>query len=339
MGRNLILENGLEMGDGQASGQCAADCSPHRPQFHWEGVTRAQWDAFHAAHAAPLQQDWAYGDALSALGARPLRCLVSHGGETVAIAQFGVRSLLGPLAVALCTRGPVWSASVGSARRQRFMRQMLRTMPVQWSCVKLVSPAEVDPREGGAGNLHRVMTGYSTVLIDLQPPLDVLRAGLQRKWRNRLAAAERSGLRVERIGGKPVQYRWLLEREAAQRLRRGYTGLPGAFVTAYQEARDADGTTADSLLGLRVVRGRDPVAGILFLRHGSAATYHLGWSDPAHPVPGAGQLLLWTGMTMLKAAGLRRLDLGGINTDRSADVARFKLGTGGAVVTLAGTFW
>jgi hypothetical protein len=33
------------------------------------------------------------------------------------------------------------------------------------------------------------------------------------------------------------------------------------------------------------------------------------------------------------------LDLGGINTARSAGIARFKIGTGGEVLQLAGTYF
>jgi len=35
---------------------------------------------------------------------------------------------------------------------------------------------------------------------------------------------------------------------------------------------------------------------------------------------------------------VRTLDLGGVDTARGAGLARFKLGTGGAVVTLAGSY-
>jgi lipid II:glycine glycyltransferase (peptidoglycan interpeptide bridge formation enzyme) len=40
----------------------------------------------------------------------------------------------------------------------------------------------------------------------------------------------------------------------------------------------------------------------------------------------------------LQQRGVRLLDLGGVNTQRSAGIARFKLGTGGRVLTLAGTY-
>ena len=49
---------------------------------------------------------------------------------------------------------------------------------------------------------------------------------------------------------------------------------------------------------------------------------------------------MWSkAMEELKARGIRRLDLGGVNTIRSAGIARFKMSTGGEVVTLAGTYF
>jgi lipid II:glycine glycyltransferase (peptidoglycan interpeptide bridge formation enzyme) len=77
---------------------------------------------------------------------------------------------------------------------------------------------------------------------------------------------------------------------------------------------------------------------MLYLIHGTAATYHVGWSGEEGRRLGAHNLLLWEAMSRLAAHGVRRLDLGGVNTQSSAGVARFKLGAGGEVVTLAGTW-
>jgi lipid II:glycine glycyltransferase (peptidoglycan interpeptide bridge formation enzyme) len=49
-------------------------------------------------------------------------------------------------------------------------------------------------------------------------------------------------------------------------------------------------------------------------------------------------LILWKAIEELKAHGIQQLDLGGVNTIRSAGVARFKLRTGGKLVTLAGSY-
>ncbi|WP_310626508.1 hypothetical protein [Limnohabitans sp.] len=52
----------------------------------------------------------------------------------------------------------------------------------------------------------------------------------------------------------------------------------------------------------------------------------------------APNLILWQGIEALRERGVRKLDLGGVNTTRSAGIARFKMSTGGQVLTCAGTF-
>jgi len=47
---------------------------------------------------------------------------------------------------------------------------------------------------------------------------------------------------------------------------------------------------------------------------------------------------LYKGLEALKERGIRLLDMGGINTGRSAGIARFKISTGAKVLTLAGTY-
>jgi lipid II:glycine glycyltransferase (peptidoglycan interpeptide bridge formation enzyme) len=77
---------------------------------------------------------------------------------------------------------------------------------------------------------------------------------------------------------------------------------------------------------------------MMFLLHGSAATYQVGWSNDTGRQFNAHNLLLWHAIEALQQRGVRLLDLGGVNTQRSAGIARFKLGTGGRVLTLAGTY-
>ena len=285
--------------------------------------------------AAALQQDWAYGTAMVALGTRCMRCCVIQRDETVAIAQFLVRRFAGFFSVALCTRGPVWLREFDVPTKQKIFRLIKRSAPLGWPRLTMFSPDAVDVQLAGVTRMHRVMTGHATVILDLEQNASQLRAAMQSKWRNRLVAAEASALRVERVGVKPAQYQWLMARELAQRDSRNYKALPLDFVPTWQAATEG---REGPLLILRADLGRKPVAAMLFLRHGNAATYHIGWSDAQERLPGANNLLLWNAMMILKEAGVRSLDLGGVNTVRSAGVARFKLGCGGNVLMLAGTF-
>jgi lipid II:glycine glycyltransferase (peptidoglycan interpeptide bridge formation enzyme) len=96
--------------------------------------------------------------------------------------------------------------------------------------------------------------------------------------------------------------------------------------------------TTKTMLILRAELKKDRVAAMLFLIHGSAATYHVGWSNEAGRDSNAHNLLLWRAFDELRERGVRTLDLGGINTRQLAGISRFKIGSGGKVVTYAGTF-
>ena len=72
-------------------------------KVNWDTLTHPVWDAHHAAAAAPLQQDWAYGACMKTLGVGVLRAYVEQDGAPVALAQFIVRRLASGLAnMALC---------------------------------------------------------------------------------------------------------------------------------------------------------------------------------------------------------------------------------------------
>jgi hypothetical protein len=306
-------------------------------QALWTGLDRADWDRLHRTVAGALQQDWAYGDALQSLGTTCLRVQVRDRDGPVCLAQFLVRRIAGLVPVALCSLGPVWTAGTTPQRQSLALRAIRTSVPLRRPRQLLFTPDLADGPPSGFSRWRRVLTGQSVVRIDLTAGGDALRAAMHGKWRNRLAAAERSGLQVRPVGARPAQYRWLLDRERAQRERRGYIALPDGFVEAWQAACEATGRR-DAVVTLRADAGREAVAGMMFLVHGDAATYHVGWAGEAGRAGDAHNLLLWHAMTGLAARGVRVLDLGGVDTVRRAGLARFKIGSGGAVVTLAGTY-
>ena len=301
----------------------------------WDAVAQKDWDLAHGALAGPLQQDWAYGATMRLLGVPVLRALIEYRGQRVGLAQWVLRSF-GPVgALALCSRGPLWLADLAPEEKAEAYHALRKTLPVRGLCLMLVTPEEEAQTSHGLKSYKRVMTGYSTVLLDLAGPLDPIRARLDGKWRNRLVAAESSPLSVHRIGTNPGQYRWLLDQEQDQRLNKGLSGLPLTFYEPFIQSRRQP---SECVLSLRADLGRDRVAAMMFLIHGQAATYQVGWSNEQGRDLNAHNLLLWRAVTELSARGVRVLDLGGVNTARSAGLARFKLGTGGRVHRLAGTY-
>lgn len=300
----------------------------------WNAATRPDWDRFHADAVAPLQQSWAYGEALAALGVRVERAVLREGGQAVGLAQFIVRRVAGYLALASCGHGPVWSADLPAAQRVEGYRLLRRGLPLRPLRIALFSP-ELPLGEEAAETrgLWRVMSGASTVRIDLRQPQAALRAALDGKWRNRLVKAEADKRLDVRCNADRAACDRLLAHEQAQRQARRFRALPTAFVPAWMQAADRQ----PNILVASARIGGQLEAGMLFLLHGRAATYHLGWSGEAGRQANAHNRLLWEAITTLRERGYAQLDLGGVG-DELPGITRFKLGTGGRLVTYAGTF-
>ncbi len=301
----------------------------------WNQTDRSRWDDAHAALGAALQQHWGYGDALRTPAVQVMRAEVCVDGRTVALAQFLCRRYAGLFGVALCTRGPLWLEPLAATDRARIYRALKRSLPLRRPRFILFSPDQTDAQDPGLSELTRVLTGYSTVMLDLAPPEAELRARLHPYWRNRLAAAERSGLTISEAGNSPDACRWVLEEELRQRQRKRFYALPVAFIDNYIAAhRDR----SDAALILTAELQSQPVAAMLFLVHGSSATYQLGWSTQSGRTTNAHNLILWRALALLKERGISKLDLGGVNTRDLPGISRFKINTGGDVVTYAGGY-
>ena len=302
----------------------------------WNTVDMATWDAAHATAAGSLQQDWAYGATLQKIGVPVLRARVMVDGVAVGLAQFIVRSWGRLGSVALCSRGPLWLQPLAVDDLARAYAALRKTLPLKGLRFMLITPEVAQGEAHGLSPWRRLMTGMSTVMLDLTPPMDTLRAQLERRWRHRLVGSEASELTVHRVGTNPGQFRWLLDAEMQQRGDKGLEGLPAEFFEQYAQSRQQSSKT---ILTLRADAGRDRVAAMMFLIHGEAAIYHVGWTTEKGRDLHAHNLILWRAMEELRTRGIRKLDLGGINTIRSAGIARFKMSTGAKILTLAGTYF
>jgi len=304
----------------------------------WEHLPQAEWEEFHSSHHGALQQAWLYGDALRSLGVVVQRAMVWEEGRLLAVAQFMCKRLLGYLSVASCTRGPVWHPDVLPGQRAAIYKQLRQSLPVPWLKVVLFSPNDsaehVDRVE--IQGLSRVMTGYATVLLDLRQSLPSLKAGLEGKWRNRLNKALATEKIRFHVQPSLKRCEWLLGKELDQREAKKFHGLPTDFVQAYIAAA-ADHRQAFVVAYAEM--GKNTVAGMLFLLHGRVASYHMGWADEEGRQLSAHNALLWESLAYLQAQGIEVLDLGGVNTHDLPGISRFKLGTGGRAVTLAGTYF
>jgi len=282
-------------------------------RIFWDDLDRGDWTGrLELGRSAALQQSWDYGQAARALGAGVRRARVADGLGEIAVAQ-----VLDRCGLRLINRGPVWLRAVDPAQKRCVLRALAR------------GPTLATPEDVVAGfGLVPLLTGRFHAIWALDPSPEALRAGLERRWAGRLAAAGRAGVQAATGHGKVLDL--LIREEAAQRRRIGYRGLPPDFPRHLPPRAlrlwhwTKDGSTA---------------AAMAFVRHGDAATYQTGWAGPAARRCGVHQAMLWQAALALRDEGVRRIDLGTVDTEAAPGLAHFKLGTGADLRRLGATAW
>jgi Acetyltransferase (GNAT) domain len=301
-----------------------------------------EWARLWGEAPMPLQQSQIYGDAISAFGGQARRLVWGGPRDTQACVQLVERRAYGLITTSVAFLGPHWcNHNLSPVDKE----DMLRALQALYPKLKLrflsLMPAQA---ENDSANdtlmkklgLKRTITGYPTIWLDLSPGLEELRAGLKGKWRNALVSAEKFGVTARAGGKKARHYDWLLMREDAQRLVIKYAALPTQLVDHYADAsRKCDD---HGILSLAALQGEKRIAGQLFLLHGKSATYFVGWNGSVGRKVSAHNYLMWQALEMLKESGIRWLDLGGVNTEEGAGIARFKLGLGAPPFIYAGTY-
>ena len=173
---------------------------------HWDGHDLAEWDAVHTAAAGALQQGWDYGSSLKLLGVPVLRARVLDQGHQVAQAQFIVRKWGKLGAVALCTRGPIWSKSLTPEVESIVYKALKKSLPLTGIRFMAVTPEVAQGQVHGLHPMRRIMSGMSTVMLDLGQPISEMRTHLEGRWRASLVSAESSAMTVHRVGTNEGQY-------------------------------------------------------------------------------------------------------------------------------------
>ncbi len=277
----------------------------------FDQMNRLTWEHHCNAAQAPLQQRWSYGETVLRLGGQVSRLSLHDGSQTVALAQ--VLQRRAGLSIALITRGPIWLVPAAQSARAAGLRAFKNALRKRGVHMVLMTPESDENARPGAA----IMT--PATIADLALTSD-MRADLRGKWRNRLVKAEANHIPLSQHRKRCPEHDWLFAKEFAQQQHRRYRNLPRRFTEAW--LADAQAKT------LTITTKRRPQAGMMFLCHGSTATYHLGWTSAEARKSSVHTLMLWRAMETLHSEGVQKLDLGLLDTVRAPGLARFKLGTG-----------
>lgn len=290
-----------------------------------------------AAPRLPLEQGWAYARGMEVAGVASPRFL-ALGERAVAVVYRSRWWGLWP--VRECLRGPVWIRPPDdAARRDDAIAMFLRAaFPRSAFALSFWTPdhGEAGPMDAvaRAAGMRRVQTGHATVILQVATDEVAQRSMMQGKWRSALAAAEaRGGLRVRATREKRAASEVLERYEALRRARR-FAGPAGAVLAGAMAAGEGRGAS----FAVIAERGSSVEAGGLFLVHGDEATWVAGFATAAGRDGGGHRRVLAMALRELRMLGIARLDLGGIDTEGAPGIARFKLGLGGRVAVLPGTW-
>lgn len=326
---------------------------PDSPDLHLlpeDALGHKAWAAAMARmRRETLEQSWAYGAAVAAVSRfRPQRWLIGDPDAPIGLAQAFIGPL-GPWKLVRLVRGPLFVAGLPAVTRQAALSAVRGAYPrgplyrAQWLWwLPELNGGSLSEAAMAELGMQQMVTGWSSLRLDLTLPARQLRARLDGKWRNALKAAEKAPLRISE-DWSDAAFAALMQAHDVQRIEKRFLGPDGAFYRAFAAAcAPIAGAASESAHLFTAYMGGQteerPAAGLLVLRHGRGATYAAGWSGSAGRLLRAHHRLLWHALLALQAMGVEHFDLGGANTEEGAGVARFKLGLNGEVFTLAGSY-
>ena len=286
----------------------------------------------------PLQQSWAYGEAIALEGQTCKRFIWQDATGTAKAALQVFEKSYGFLQAAQLLRGPVWLGQEKPSLAEiiGFANHIAALYPKSHYKFLFWTPEltldDYPPALKHALPFRPIMTGYSTPIWDLTPTEDTLWNGLEGNWRTAARKAMNAKITVK-TGHGGADLPWVLSMAEGYRKKAGYYTLPPQVFLNWH----AKAAPHDTLL-LTASLGTDKIAGILILKHGHSATYQTAWTSDIGRSLNVTNVLLWQAALHLKQNGVQHLDLGGVDTEKNAGIARFKLGTGAEVLQLAGTF-
>jgi lipid II:glycine glycyltransferase (peptidoglycan interpeptide bridge formation enzyme) len=172
---------------------------------------------------------------------------------------------------------------------------------------------------------NRYSKPYRTLVLDLTPSLEGIRNNLNRKWRNHLNKAERSGLKIVQ-GTSDELFEEFMRLQQEMLARKNFS--PGVDYGEFQKIQK----DLPEPLKMQILTASDndeTINVVIVSTIGDTGIYLLGASADKGLGKDGSYLLLWRSVEWMKMNGLRSFDLGGIDPQGNPGVYGFKLGIAG----------
>jgi hypothetical protein len=267
-----------------------------------------------SAPLLPLQQHPNFAEALRLLGQKTTFVDLVDGACVLSLTRFGMK---------FASRGPIWDAQTSQSARSSALRH---------SGLRLVNADAPEPDVFKAAGFRLTTTPASVAELDLCGPATERLTRANGKWRNIWRRAQTGPLIIQPGAFDARHHQWVLDADLAQQRSKGYRALPHVLILAYAQCRPKD------VILYTALHQSKPVAAMLFLLHHPVATYHVGWCNDHGRHHGAHHRMLMEAADTFSQLNFQRMDLGSVDTENAAGLARFKIGTGAVVRPLGGTW-
>lgn len=303
--------------------------------INWNVLSFPEWEQrFKQLNRASLLQSYPYAQAMAELkGQKPRWGLVKIDNQEAGLVQILEVGLFKNIIHAvILDRGPIWLDGFGEpAHVEAFFKEFNRQFKNRICRKRRIIPETAINLE--TLGFEKTGSGYDTIWLDINRPVDELRDGLKKNWRGTLQKAEKANFTLE-WDSKGDHLAWLIQNYAVDKETKGYDGPSVKLLKALVKYHLPRG---EVVIGKANLDGKE-VAGILILCHGCSATYQIGFTSDEGRSNGAHHLLLWQALGVLKFKRIKHFDLGGINDETAKGVKQFKEGLGGQITSISGMY-
>ena len=290
---------------------------------------QAEWSLEH-----PFAQTWSWGEVLGREKQIVERLAILESEQIVARAQIIYKPLFLGWRYAFCPQGPIIEEEIKEKEVYRILADYL----LQQRCVFLrVEPAK---RPAAVGMLKtKDINPRATVVLDLSEGEEKLLAGMKKNTRYSIRFAEKQGLDVREENNLEVFWKLLKQTAARDKF------------TTHPKEHYANILAHPQIWQLTAWQGERPIASAIFIGAGGTLTYLFAASDYSRHKLLAPYLLQWESIKLAKQKGYRYYDFFGIapgeikdgeyvysRKHQYAGITKFKLGFGGTVKSVPGTF-